>query len=156
MLGAKGEEYIDDSVLVVKTHYPWIPPSPTQYYSNMMLVVTRNPLDSIVSWMHYLMMANHVTKLPFDCSREYPGFFQWWVNDIVPKMRQQYMTYIEEARSKKCPILFVRFEDLILNTKPQLENVARFIFKMADVAGTNVQRRIDQIMTDIEKDYAKT
>ena len=34
MLGSKGEEIVDDSVFIVKTHYPWVPIAPTQFNSS--------------------------------------------------------------------------------------------------------------------------
>ena len=146
MLGAKGEEIVDDSVWLVKTHYPWTPAVPTQFSANKMMVVVRNPLDSIISWYHYLDQGNHTTKTSFDVARTYPGFFNWWVHDIVPKMRKQYGQYILEARERKSPILFVRFEDLIANPRPSLESTLRFLLSLEDLEGTNAARRLDQVL----------
>ena len=32
-----------------------------------------------------------------------------------------------EAKSRKCPILFIRFEDLVINPRPSLENLMKFM-----------------------------
>ena len=118
MQGAKGTDIVDDTVWVVKTHYPWIPPEPNVFSASRSLVVVRNPLDSIVSWYHYLSEVNHTTKAAYDVAADHPDYFDWWVRDLVPKMRKQYALYLEEARTKKAPYLFIRFEDLVSQPKP--------------------------------------
>ena len=72
MQGAKGEAIIDDSVWLVKTHYPWIPPAPISFDANRTIVVVRNPLDSILSWYHYITQVNHTTKAPYNVAADYP------------------------------------------------------------------------------------
>ena len=130
MLGSKGEEIVDDSVFIVKTHYPWVPPSPTQFNSSQMLVITRNPLDSIMSWLEYLTNHNHSTRAPFNYATDYPRFLDWWIRQQIPKIRQFFDVYMAEAKSRKCPILFIRFEDLVINPRPSLENLMKFILGM--------------------------
>ena len=81
MLNSKGEEIVDESVWAVKTHYPWIPISPTNFYANRAIVVARNPLDSILSWYHLMSQQNHTTKAPYNIAADYPEFFDWWIKN---------------------------------------------------------------------------
>ena len=146
MLGAKGEEIVDDSIWVVKTHYPWITPSNLTFSANRTLVVVRNPLDSLLSWFHYLSQASHTSKAPYDVAADYPQLFDWWIRNQVPKMAKHYKLYMDEARQKKIPYLFVRFEDLVDDPKPQLELIMRYLLQMETLEGTNAQRRVDQVI----------
>ena len=58
-------------------------------------------------------------------------------------MATHYKLYMDEARRKKIPYLFVRFEDLIDDPKPQLELIMRYLLQMETLDGTNAKRRID-------------
>jgi hypothetical protein len=49
MMGMKGEEIVDDTVWVVKTHSPWCMPLAPKFTANKMVIVVRNPLDVILS-----------------------------------------------------------------------------------------------------------
>jgi len=40
----------------------------------------------------------------------------------------------------------VRYEDLVNNPKPELENIYKFLLEVDDLTGTNAQRRIDEII----------
>ena len=42
-------------------------------------------------------------------------------------MAKHYNLYLEEARSRKMPYLFVRFEDLVANPRPSLERMMRYL-----------------------------
>ncbi len=83
---------------------------------NKMIVVVRNPLDTIVSFLALVSMANHNSKLPFDVEVTYPEFWDWFVHDLVIHMKNWFKVILRDARLHKVPTLFVRFEDLV--TKP--------------------------------------
>ena len=71
--GMKGEGIIDDRVFVVKSHFPWIMTKTIK--ANKILVIVRNPLDAIVSWLNYVSTMCHSAKVEFCFDKEYP---KWW------------------------------------------------------------------------------
>jgi len=79
MQGLKGEDTVDDTCWVIKSHSPWVMPDAPVFHANKCIVVVRNPLDSNISWLHLLAMNNHSVKSPFDYEKLYPKFFDWWV-----------------------------------------------------------------------------
>ena len=46
--------------------------------------------------------------------KEYPNYWEWWVDLNLEIYARWIETYIRDARARKLPILFLRFEDLIL------------------------------------------
>ena len=53
---------------------------------------------------------------------------------------------MKDARSKQCPILFVRFEDLVMNPEPELYKMMKFILGVSDIAGMNAERRVKEVL----------
>ena len=59
MMGMKGEDIVDDTIWVGKSHSPWCMPYAPVFHCNKMVVIVRNPLDVIVSWLNLLSFACH-------------------------------------------------------------------------------------------------
>ena len=57
-------------------------------------------------------------------------------------MLNWYKTFMKDARERQCPILFVRFEDLVMNPEPELMRMMKFILGVNDISGTNAERRV--------------
>jgi len=57
--GLKGEDIVDDTVWIVKTHSPWCMPFAPLYKANKMMCVVRNPLDVVLSWLNLVALCNH-------------------------------------------------------------------------------------------------
>ena len=72
MQGMKGEDIVDDTVWIVKSHSPWVMPDAPLFNANKMLVIVRNPLDTCLSWLHMVTMYSHAVKSPFNYETEYP------------------------------------------------------------------------------------
>ena len=49
---------------------------------------------------------------------------------------------MNEAKFREIPVLFVRFEDLVMNPEPELNNIMKFMLGENDLTGTNAERRI--------------
>lgn len=81
MQGMKGEDTVDDTVWIVKSHSPWIMPDVPVFHAQKNIVVVRNPLDTNLSWLHLVATGCHSHKSPFDYETEYPQWFDWWVKD---------------------------------------------------------------------------
>lgn len=59
MQGMKGEDVVDDTCWVVKSHSPWVMPEAPVFSANKCIVIVRNPLDTNLSWLHLVCMNNH-------------------------------------------------------------------------------------------------
>jgi len=146
MQGMKGEDLVDDTCWIVKSHFPWIMPFAPRFTVNKILMIVRNPTESCVSWMHLCNTANHSTKIPFDVPTTYPNYWQWWVRDCMKHMKDHYQTYLDDARFRRAPILFVRFEDLVVNPEPELMKIMSFLLNEKDLEGSNAQRRVREVI----------
>jgi len=146
MQGCRGEDITDDSVWVVKSHSPWIMPDAPVFHSNKVIVIVRNPLDTNLSWLHLVAMNNHATKSPFDYETEYPEYFDWWIKDCNTHINSWMTQMVKDAKFRDVPMLFIRFEDLVMNPKPEIENMMRFMLGIRDLTGTNAERRIQEVL----------
>ena len=144
--GMAGEEIVDDTVWIAKTHTPWIMPDSPPFPCNKIIVIVRNPLDTNLSWLHLVAMNNHATKSPFDYETTYPVYFDWWVKDCVTYINNWMLTMMREAKFRKVPILFIRFEDLVKDPTPWLYSTMKFLLGKADLTNTNAERRIKEVL----------
>lgn len=53
---------------------------------------------------------------------------------------------MHDAKMKSLPVLFTRFEDLVENPKPELENIMKFLCNTTDITGTNAERRVHEVL----------
>ena len=53
---------------------------------------------------------------------------------------------MKDAKHRDCPILFIRFEDLVMKPEPELHNLMKFMLGTSDLAGTNAMRRIKEVL----------
>lgn len=146
MQGLKGEDIVDDSCWVVKSHSPWIMPEAPQFSANKLIVIVRNPTESCISWMHLCNMATHSVKIPFDVSAVYPNYWKWWVKDCMGHMKNFYQVYMDDAKYRKVPLIFVRFEDLVMDPEPELTRIMQFMLGVDDISGTNAERRVKEVI----------
>ena len=83
MMGMKGEDVVDDTVWICKTHSPWNMPFAPPFKANKMMCVIRNPLDVVLSWLNLVSLFNHSSKMEFEPCKEYPVWWDWWVKDCI-------------------------------------------------------------------------
>lgn len=53
---------------------------------------------------------------------------------------------MDDAKFRRVPVLFIRFEDLVMDPKPELYNMMRFLLGTKDLTGTNAERRIEEVL----------
>ena len=61
-------------------------------------------------------------------------------------MKNFYKIYMDDARARQVPILFVRFEDLVMDPEPELERMMKFFLGEVDLSGTNAERRVKEVI----------
>jgi len=79
-------------------------------------------------------------------AKDYPKLFDWWVRNQVPKMVKHYGQYMQEARQRKMPYHFVRFEDLVADPRPHYVNIMKYLLQMDSLEGTNAMRRVQEVL----------
>lgn len=118
MQGMRGEDIVDDTCWVIKSHSPWIMPEAPVFHSNKVVVIVRNPLDINLSWLHLVATNNHAIKSPFNYEELYPEYFDWWVKDCCSYINLWMKQMMSDAKQREVPLLFIRFEDLVLDPEP--------------------------------------
>jgi hypothetical protein len=146
MAGLPGEEIVDDRCWIVKSHSPWVMTFSKKFNCNKILFVVRNPLDSFMSWLELVQNGNHTTKCSFEIQDEYPNYWNEWVNDITEIFGKWFDVHLKDMKNRECPILFIRFEDLLTDPEPQLMNIMRFFLGVKDLTGTNAERRVKEVI----------
>ena len=146
MSGMKGEDLTDDTTWIVKTHSPWIMEFAPQFTANKIIVIVRNPTESNISWLNLVSTGAHSIKVPFKTNELYPNFWNWWTKDCMGHMLNWYKTLMKDARERACPVLFVRFEDLVMDPEPVLMQMMKFILNVNDLSGTNAERRVKEVI----------
>ena len=146
MAGLPGEMVVDDKCWITKSHSPWVMEMSERFNCNKVLFITRNPLDAFMSWLELVQNGNHSTKCDYDIEKVYPNYWNEWVEDITEIYGKWFDVYLRDMKKREVPILFVRFEDLLMDPEPELRNIMRFILGMKDITGTNAERRIKEVI----------
>jgi len=142
----KGEHIVDDTVWIVKTHSPWLMPEAPVFHCNRLVCIVRSPIDVLISFLQLFTCGSHSQKAPFEYYEKYPQFWDWFIKTWSPRLGNWYRCLMHDARLKELPVLFVRFEDLVVNPEPQLRNIMMFLNNMTDLTGTNAERRVLEVI----------
>jgi hypothetical protein len=71
-MGMLGEEIVDERCWIIKTHHPMPIPFSCQYFSNKIIMIVRNPIDTIPSMFNLGSSASHSATMPFEYHKEDP------------------------------------------------------------------------------------
>ena len=142
----KGEDIVDDTCWIIKTHSPWCMLYAPKFKCQKIMCVVRNPLDIIISWFNLCNTVSHNMKVSFEVNKEYPNWWNKYVEKVVNDMKLWYRRVIHDAEKSEVPTIFVRYEDLCMNPKPELELLMKFFTGMTSLEGTNAQRRIEEVL----------
>lgn len=110
-----------------------------------MICLIRNPLDVFYSFANLGNTMSHSVHPEFSYDKDYPQWWDWWVRLQAENHQRYFDTLRKHCEEKKCPIYFVRYEDLLTKPKEELTGIMSFILDLDSLEGTNVQRRIDEV-----------
>ena len=140
-----GEEIIDDSVWIYKSHDPIMFPNPIIHKANKIIVCVRNPYDILVSIMNFMPIHCQGGTIEQDFQKDIPE--KWDLN--IRKNTQVMKLYHQKVLTDmlpKVPVYFIRYEDLIIDPQSNLEKLFCFILNKKSIEGLNIQKRITEVI----------
>ena len=116
--------------------------------SNKTFVCVRHPLDVFPSYGALCNTISHGNKPEYDFSVDYPEWWNWFVKRQAFQMQKFFEILIRQGTSEaKNPMYIVRYEDLVTHPKDTLMGLMSFLLEVKDLTGTNMERRIDQVVS---------
>ena len=145
--GLRGEGITDYRVWVNKSHYPgFLPWAMHLERGERIIVVVRNPLDSILSLFHLLMTLTMNKSVANDIQNDFPELWEEYVSKFSAKYEAYHKYWTDLAKTKEYPIIFVRYEDLLSKKKETLVDIFKFLFEVDSLDGLYVMDRIEAEM----------
>ena len=116
-------EGVTQGVRVVKTHYPERQGYPV-HSGRKAIVLIRNPYDAIDSYWNFNLTNTHTETVTDEIYTRFAEMFDnLAVNELGTWMRFYYYWW----QHVDIPVLWVRFEDLILNTEQEMARIISFL-----------------------------
>ena len=122
--GFRGEGVVGRA-WVVKTHYPerlgW-----KEFDATKAIVLVRNPFDAIDSHFNMILTRTHTNSID---ESEYERFKAYWETHVLDECSmwcQFYQYWLQKAR-EGVPVLFVRYERLLLHRDAEVSRLLRFL-----------------------------
>ena len=145
-MGLKGEQIVDDRTWIIKAHHPSLLPMATRFASDKVVCCVRNPLDVILSFASLSNTMSHSANPEFDYATDYPEWWAWWVKTQAVTHAKYFEILLRHCTQEgKNPIYICRYEDLVTDSKKELDGIMKFLLDVDDLSGTNCERRIDQL-----------
>jgi len=160
LLICKADSIHDDRVWFKKSHSPLSltgsGPVPT-FDCDKLLVIVRNPLDVLYSMHCFCSTQNHAIKPEFDVDKKYPEEWDFFIRQTIPCYKRWFEMVTADCKAEgMVPHYFVRYEDICCNPKETYEEIFKFLLGVDDLKGTNVERRILEVVTEGTQTYALT
>lgn len=135
--GFKGETHLDDdSVWVFKAHHPFLFSQVSNPKVKKVLVCVRNPLDVIVSYVLQRLTQTHTKSTANRFFKENPKAWDEYVIEMA-RLWNEYNAYWHEVAKKiEVPVLFFRYEDLLMDSYSVLTDIFRFLLGASSIQDT--------------------
>ena len=141
-MGFNGEGLLDKRCWIVKTHFPEAPAG-EGFYADKVLLVVRNPIDSIVSAFNMTCTGTHdksMSKEDFERYRE-----EWEKHSYIEFT--VWVDFYEFYFNSKIPFHIIRFEDILNDTRNTYLGIMQFLLNKKNLAGTVAEKIIDLMDT---------
>ena len=132
--GLRGEGVVDETVLIVKTHYPerlgYAPLS-----ARRIVLLVRNPLDALVSYFNMMCTMSHTTTIAKD---EYDRFGAEWRSFVAEEIEMWHRFnswWIERSMDLNVPLVVVRYEDVVRDRSAVARTLIDFLLPESSGAG---------------------
>jgi len=72
--------------------------------------------------------------------------WEWSIKQNAYLWSEFYKYWIDLAKNKKIPVIFIRYEDLAANNFDSMKEVISFMLGMESIEGTYVEQRIKDVL----------
>ena len=93
-----------------------------------------------------LCSSSHALKSPFKYEELFPKHWDWWVKNCSTVNNNWYRAMMREAKHREAPILFIRYEDLLVDPEPEVRAMMSFLLGERDLEGTIAERRLAEVL----------
>ena len=115
-----------------------------QFNANKVITCVRNPLDCIVSYGAMVNTMSHSKKPEVDFHEVYAEWWDFWVRNQTILIKKYFSMLLKHCETEeKCPIYFVRYEDMVQDIRTPTRGLMEFLLDIDSIDGTNAERRID-------------
>ena len=124
----------DPSISIVKTHFPerkgWKP-----VHSSRVLLLIRNPYDSIDSYWNLCCTNTHTTSLDESVYKKYASKFESLSRHEIQIWCDFHYYWLDICEKEGVALLVVRYEDLVLVPESEMQRVIAFLKEDGDCKG---------------------
>ncbi|CDW82159.1 fbox domain containing protein [Stylonychia lemnae] len=147
-MGMEGEGRIDDSVWIIKTHYPERI-GHTEFNAHKCIVIIRSPIDCIASLFNMIATGSHNQSITDEQFEKVRHIWNDFVNDEVKVWADFHYYWTKSPQS--IPTHFVRYEDLLLKPYETLVELFKFLLNKENLDGLKIHQIIQQVTIDQER-----
>jgi len=111
---------------ICKTHWPERIGCHSFDCQRVVLLV-RNPFDAVDSYWHMCLTNTHTEKVVDAVTEEHRSFYQALVRHEILQVWMSFLDYYwKECSKRTVPLLLVRYEDLVLSPRDELQRILEF------------------------------
>lgn len=101
----------------------------------------------MVSYFTLFLCKSHSMVPDQNIPVEFPDVFEKYIEGICDSWIKCHELYIKMAKEQKIAMHFLRYEDLVTQPRETLTSLLEFLFKAESLEGTNLQRRMDDVLS---------
>ena len=111
---------------ICKTHWPERVGCHA-YDCDRVVLLVRNPFDAADSYWHMNLTNTHTEKVQPHVTEEHKRFYESLVRHEILQVWISFLDYYwKECSKHRVPLLLVRYEDLVLNPRDELQRILKF------------------------------
>mmetsp|Transcript_404 Transcript_404/g.252 ORF Transcript_404/g.252 Transcript_404/m.252 type:complete len:178 (+) Transcript_404:403-936(+) len=92
------------------------------------------------------LTLTHTKTCANDFLKEFPKEWEYQLKFTIKLYEQFVNTWVNMAKEKQLPVMFIRFEDLIKDKSTTVKDIFKFIYGVESIEGTYLERRIDEVL----------
>jgi len=121
---------------ICKTHWPERIGCHT-FDCHRVVLLVRNPFDATDSYWHMNLTKTHTEKVKPHITHEHKMFYEALVRHEILQVWMSFLDYYwKECSKRNIPLLLVRYEDLVLNPRDELQRILEFCCVSGGVSGS--------------------
>ena len=133
--------YGNNACWITKSHFPYQSVPFAQFTTDKVICLLRNPLDVYPSFLNLIGTTSHSAQA--DIAWNELDAWEPIIRFCTQGWRDYHRALIEQ--SKKTPVYYVRYEDLILNPAETVSKLFCFLLDLPSIEGTVLEQRINSV-----------